>query len=526
MLFRPAMATARPFDWYALRSDAPVDSRVQPIASAALTLLVAGGFLAALAWACLVRGPWYDEFYTWYVTRPERGFGESLHGSWLADNHPPLYYALTWSLRQLGGTIELQRLTSAGIAIAALAGGWALMRGQARLWLLGAAFVMVLAGHEAALRAGSELRSYFLSYAACAVLVLALVQGWLDGELPRRGQKIALWLALGAAFNTHIVTSLIAGALVLPFLLAAWLQGKRTLAWTLALPALCSGTVLLAISAVQVPQWNRQTAQFWIPAGFDAARWSFEYAARRTLVANWTVTLAGTAGALALLSQSLRQRRLHPHAQAMLLLLIGTVLAAAILLGLHTLRPIVIERYLIGLVPAFAMLLALGFAQAARWLPPRLTLLLLVAAAIIAAFSLTESARRAAARQSWSGTAVLIGKVQRACPAAAIHIDPDYWNAWTMAFPPADNRPAFFAAYALMAKREGFTLEPLQSRRMPAECPTLFWAEHDTLRSFDPAKITAHLRAQGFAVEGVWQYRIDHGWVASNRPLDSALTGN
>ena len=95
-----------------------------------------------------------------------------------------------------------------------------------------------------------------------------------------------------------------------------------------------------------------------------------------------------------------------------------------------------------------------------------------------------------------------------------------------MAFPPADNRPAFFAAYALMAQRGGFTLEPLTSRRMPADCPTLFWAEHDTLRSFDPARITTHLRAQGFAVEGVWQYRLDHGWVASNRPLDSALTAN
>ena len=95
-----------------------------------------------------------------------------------------------------------------------------------------------------------------------------------------------------------------------------------------------------------------------------------------------------------------------------------------------------------------------------------------------------------------------------------------------MSFPPADNRPAFFAAYALMAQRSSVTLEPPTSRRMPADCPTLFWAEHDTLRSFDHARIAAHLRAQGFAVDGLWQYRIDHGWVASNRPLDSALTAN
>ena len=209
--------------------------------------------------------------------------------------------ASAWPLRQLGGTIEIHRLASLGVTAAALAAGWALLHGQPRLWLTGAVFLLVLAGHEGALRAGSELRSYFLSYAACAVLVLALVAGWLEQSLPRRGQRIALWLALGVAFNTHIVTSLIAGALVLPFLLAAWLRGNRPLARTLALPALAAGSALLATSAVQVPRWNRQTAQFWIPAGFDAARWSFEYAARRTLVANWTVTLAGAAGALAML---------------------------------------------------------------------------------------------------------------------------------------------------------------------------------------------------------------------------------
>ncbi len=520
------MPASPPFDWQTLRRGDQPDSRALPLAGAALSWLVAAGFLLALGWACLMRGPWYDEFYTWYVTRPERGFAESLRTSWLADNHPPLYYALTWPLRQQGGTIELHRLASLGVVGAALTGAWVLLRGQPRLWLLGAAFLLVLVGHEGALRAGSELRSYFLSYAACAVLVLALTTAWLEQGLPRRGQRIVLAAALLVAFNTHIATSLIAGALTLPFLLAAWLRGNRALAWTLARPALAAGFILLAVSAVQVPQWNRQTAQFWIPAGFDAARWSFEYALRRTLVSNWAVTLAGAAGGLMLLVQARRRRRLDARAEAWLLLAAGSVLAGAILLGLHALRPIVIERYLIGLVPAFAMLLALGFTRVAEWLPARLALLLLTIAALLAGGSMAESATRAAARQSWSGTAALIAKVQHACPATAVHIDPDHWNAWTMSFPPADNRPAFFAAYALMAQRSGFTLEPLASRRMPTTCPTLFWAEHDTLRSFDPARITAHLRAQGFAVDGVWQYRLDHGWVASNRPLDSALTGN
>lgn len=81
-------------------------------------------------------------------------------------------------------------------------------------------------------------------------------------------------------------------------------------------------------------------------------------------------------------------------------------------------------------------------------------------------------------------------------------------------------------AYQLMARRHNFRIEPAASRRMSATCPTLFWAEHDTVREWDPGKIAEHLRAQGFAVGRVWQTRIGDGWIASNRPLDLAPAAN
>ena len=55
-------------------------SRIAIILSFTIAAL---GFAVALVWTCTQRGPWYDEFYTWYVTGPERTFDAALRDSWL-----------------------------------------------------------------------------------------------------------------------------------------------------------------------------------------------------------------------------------------------------------------------------------------------------------------------------------------------------------------------------------------------------------------------------------------------------------
>ena len=74
-----------------------------------LTMLRRGGFvILAVAFfvaSCLAiaqRGPWYDEFYSFYLARPGATLGV-LGPAWLRDNHPPLFYGLVWGwARSLG----------------------------------------------------------------------------------------------------------------------------------------------------------------------------------------------------------------------------------------------------------------------------------------------------------------------------------------------------------------------------------------------------------------------------------------
>ncbi|WP_088310204.1 hypothetical protein [Novosphingobium sp. B 225] len=496
------------------------DLRPAALLGLALGLL---GLGAALVWTALHRGPWYDEFYTWFVSRPERSLGESLRESWLVDNHPPLFNLLSWLGAHLAPSIETLRLINlVGLALA-VSGGAILLRRSPQLWALAAFFALSLAANETALRSGAELRSYFLSSLVGAVTVLAIVIGWLEGELRRRGQRLVLWVTLLIGFNLHILTSVILGALLVPFLAAAWLRGRRALLGQILIPALVAGTLFLAVSTLQFRLWEANTARFWIPAGFNAARWAIEYGVQRAGEANLLITLAALVGTGLLGWQVWRERRLPPALEAMLLLGAGIALATVLLIGLHMLRPVVMERYLAAMIPAVAMGTALGANAALRRIPGWLGQMILLAASALTLWSLAGSAAHTAARNSWEGSAQRLGELVRICPDSPVHIDPPFWNAYTMSLPPADNRMVFAKAYALMAARHGIKIEPPQSRKISATCPTLFWDEHDTSAEWDTSKIAAHLRDQGFAVERVWQYRIGDGWIASNRPLDGPL---
>jgi hypothetical protein len=481
------------------------------------------GLGAALVWASFHRGPWYDELYSWYVTHPERGFLASLTQSWLPDNHPPLFYALTWFGRQFGGSIEWLRLLNLGVLLAALSGGWALLRRLPQYWLSAAAFVLVLVAHEAALRNGTELRSYFISYAASAVVVLALVVGWIEGGPPSKAQRWVLGVALLVGFNTHSLTSVIIGALLAPFLGLALLHGRRELVRAILVPALAAGAVFLAICAIQVPLWLGNTVNFWIPGGFNAARWSMEFAIQRTAEANPVILLGALAGIGALIHAGWRDRRLSPRLEAMVLLGAGIILACVLVMALHLMRPMVMERYLAALIPAAAMGLALGFAEVARLIPARFAGGVLLLGALATLWTLQDNASLNAGRNSWHGSAALAARVQQACPDSPIHIDPPFWNAYTMSLPPADNKAVFGASHALIAQRFGLKVEPAQSRRLSSRCPNLFWAEHDTSALWDETKILSRLRGQGFVLDRVWQYRIGDGWIAADSPLEQAM---
>jgi hypothetical protein len=500
--------------------DTPGPSEWQHLVALLAMALGVLGLATALTWASLVRGPWYDEFYTWFVTRPDRSLPASLRESWLVDNHPPLFYLLSWLGAHFAPTLEALRLLNlAGLGAASL-GGWLLLRRSAQAWPFAAPFVLVLAANVYALLCATELRSYFLSFLVGALLALVLALGWLEGELRGRAQRLVLWIVLLVGFNLHILTSVIVGAVLVPFLGAALLTGRRSLFRQLIVPAMTGGAIFLAIGAIQIPLWEANTTSFWIPAGLEVAIRTLRYSLQRAAEANLAILLGGLAGAALLGWQALRERRLDPMLQAMLLFAAGVILASGLVVGLHLIRPVVMERYLIAMIPALAMGLALGCAALLRRLPGWLGNALLLGASALTLWSLWGNAAIMAKVASWEGTAAQLGVLRQNCPDSPVHIDPLQWNGITAALQPADNQRVLFSAYQMMAQRHGFVIEPAASRRVSGACPTLFWAEHDDSNKWDEARILAHLRERGFSVDRIWHYRIGIGWIASNRPLD------
>jgi hypothetical protein len=477
-----------------------------------LTLLL---LFAALVWTCLHRGPWYDEFYTQYVTRSGVPWTTALRSMWLTDNHPPLYYALARATTWLG-TIDQHRLLNLAVAGMAVLGGLAIVRDVPRLAPTATALVFALAANPWTLIAGSELRSYFLSLCAGAVLALSLCAIRLAGGAGGRARQATYWIAALVGFNLHIVTSLTCAALVAPFLAAALLRRDWAEVRAIALAPLVAGLILVAVSAVQLPIWLANTQVFWIEGGLWSARWAVEWPLIRTLQAN-LVVLAGALGGGVLLAREVLRRRPSGEAGALALLVGGVVLTIVGLVSLHLLRPMLIEKYLMAMVAAVAVGIALACGKLLESLGPRWRALALAAALVATALALVTNARAAAGRVSWFGSGGVVAAEVARCPGTVVHAD-GAWNDDVAGMLPRENAQVVPFAYRYVADALGFALEPVGSRRMSATCPTVFWGDHDSTARWDALRVAARLRAVGFPVTRLEFRRVDDGWVAVARP--------
>jgi hypothetical protein len=120
----------------------------------------------AIVWADLHRGPWYDEFYTQFVTRPAcHGGRRCAKAGW-----PTIIrrFSTCVSADRLAGAIPLHRLLNPALGLVAVF-AWVVLREGA----VGAGLALALAACPWTLLAGSELRSYFLSLVP-GVLALCL----------------------------------------------------------------------------------------------------------------------------------------------------------------------------------------------------------------------------------------------------------------------------------------------------------------------------------------------------------------
>ena len=206
---------------------------------------------------------WFDEVYTWWVTR--RDLGDLLTFSLTRDVHPPLYLVGVWGWTRLAGDTEAAlRLPSALASIATIPAMFALGRRlyDVRTGLLVAGLTAI---SWAPMHYGREARSY-------ALLLLAVLLAVLGGigmhrarqreESPGLADRL---LAFGggfvAAYTHHfgLLLTLVLGGLGVftmprvPGAKRGWLRGY-------------AGLVVGCAPAVALAAWQRSAHDtFWIP---------------------------------------------------------------------------------------------------------------------------------------------------------------------------------------------------------------------------------------------------------------------
>jgi hypothetical protein len=482
-------------------------------------------FTLAAVMAIAGRGPWYDEFYSFYLVRPGAPLGV-LVPAWLRDNHPPLFYALAWvwarllGLGGLGDSVEGLRtinlvvlaVTVALIARLARDDGWF----RAVVWY----YITALAGIFTVLDRIDQLRSYFLSLALTA-LVVPLLARWLRRDANPAGQSVALGILLALTFSVHLITTVIVAGLV------AAVFGHLVVArrWHDALRlALIAGLALIPFAVMMAFQLSTivaNTQVFWIPPGLNAARWSVEMEVVNALTANPVLGLVALAGLGASIFGAMRHNT-QSRETALLIITLGAglVLALVVLVIAHLHRPLLITRYLVALDPVLAMMLALGAERVTRHLPVYVTAVIDLAILIAAGLAIHANLDKTLHQWSWHGTAGTIAAQVRNCPETMVYPDMS-WNTEPLSMPPRENREVVPFSYDYVAHRYGFALAPAGSHTLSTRCPTLFWTEHVANMHPSANTVIRNLRASGYPVTSGRMVRTDIGWVLITPPMFS-----
>lgn len=488
-----------------------------------MMLLVGSALFLALAWIVAKRAVYYDELFTLYVTGSQFGWYEALTRHWLFDNHPPLYYALSRATAGFGESAGARRILNLLIALAAFAAG-ATAAGRRRgsagdRVALASVYFLCLASQDAVFPFAAELRSYFLSWCTIAVLTLSITTLWLDGAPLSQSRRAVLFGSILVAFNIHILTSVLATSLILPFVALALARRDWRRLRMLTLPAAMSGLIFCGTVAVQAGNWMSNTTAFWIPSGIDQVTGSYALIAQYATSANWLLTFAGMGGLALLAAEAIRRRMLSAELELALLIATGLVLVCLAGLAIHMWRPMVVPKYFVGMFPMIAMILALGFCAMSRQLSPMVGGALLVASVGLSLISIGRSASQASAQPGWDQAARVIAREVSACPDTTVHAEMN-WNRAQMRMPPPDSAQVVPWAYHYVAGQHGFTLEPENSRRMSKDCPTIFWGYAAGEDPPDMALLVEYEQTQGFPINRLEFYRIHEGWIGSTQPLD------
>jgi mannosyltransferase len=351
------------------------------------------------------QSAWFDEAATWAQVRG--GFVRMIVET-ARDNYPPLYNLLVWPLVKLFGDAEwVLRLPAAILGIVAIPAIFVLGATiSGRFVGLLAAIVIAFSGYH--IWYSQEARMYTLLAFTSIAYAWALLR-YLNGE-PR--SRIPVIVACVALLFSHPYGVLNCGAIALGGLLMRPRPWGKVWLWQVTKLHLIAGAIFLPWALALAVQAVRITlGGFWIPS--PTPQMVLEQ------LSDLTGHLLLPMAALSILA--LVPLRGRPRLAATLLLLSWAI--APILLGIVVSlisKPIFISRYVIGSLPALALLAAVGMARMLPGLKSQLLALVIVTAGAIASMLLASPGERTDWR---GGAAIILAKMQ---PGDCVAVLPFY----------------------------------------------------------------------------------------------------
>jgi hypothetical protein len=485
-------------------SDPPADVHAFPATTGALRReLVSPAAMAAAAIAVTLaiavvdaawRGPWLDEFWTLELSDARDGLPALVRDGWLRDTHPPLFNAWASLLASLGlGSIAAGRLVTNLLAAALLiATALCVSRRTPAQAGVAACLLLLVLPLPQAMESFGIYRSYFWQMAAIGMLALiAHHVAMAAADLRwRRDADLAVIavLATASSIGLHYVGGLFGGLLAGAIALSAFARGLRRWGALMLVSATLSGLLVMAMLALQAPVWAAEFDHRWIDLPLFSALGVVATLAAAPLWLN-PVALLGLRLVGLYKGTGARDAR-----ETRFVVMIGGVLATgvAIVLAVHVVVPIVVDRYLFAVPVLVGALLAVPAARVAR---NRLLFGLLVLLAMAgAARPLIETG----IRPFWREDARTIAGIVTGCPTTEVYAA----SAWALG-PAAASRmarredPVFERGYGLLAAEHGFTVRFIGQKggahATPGACPVLLWYAHtpDEAENDLPAAIEA-----------------------------------
>lgn len=306
-----------------------------------LTLIILWGLILS---ALIVDSLWGDEVWSAWAVQPSSPF--EMLARVRGDVHPPFYYILLWLWTKLAGDSEFSlRILSAWMAVLALAGTYALGR-QLVDWR-GAWIAVILLGTSGFfLYYAREARMYSLLM-LLVVLSTWVYHTWISRDSHRAGMLYALLIAL--CLYTHYHSAWI---LVVHVLYVVLFRPRHTLQLAGWLAA--SGLMYLLWIPIGYSQFHTHPHGPFavsVPTRLDTLLWLIKVL---TSDMGWLILLP-----VALAFFSIRQKW-----ETIGMLVIWLITFPAIIFALNAwLMPLYQVRYIIAILPAGALLMALGLRQ-------------------------------------------------------------------------------------------------------------------------------------------------------------------